>query len=209
MPFYTFFVIRRIPMDGCNFKENNRRRILSVWKLADPPERCNDGLSDVLQYVQIVLNQIFIQAAHCVFNKNASDFKIRAGEWDTQNENERLRHSDHEIKEIVIHPKFLKANLNNDIALLFLKDPVQIADHISPVCLPSKDASFENESCYVTGWGRSQFGREGAFEVQLKKINLPVVPFETCQESLRKTKIGHRFKLHTSFICAGGASGQG
>lgn len=196
-------------MDGCNFKEKNRGRGLSVWRLANSSDGCNDGLSNVLKYIQIVLNEIFFQAAHCMLNKVESDFSIRVGEWDTQNENERLPHSDHKIREIVIHENFSKSNLRNDIALLFLEDSVQVADHINPVCLPPKDASFDNENCFVTGFGKSEFGREGAFEVKMKKIKVPVVPFEICQDNLRKTKLGHRFKLHSSFICAGGASGQG
>lgn len=53
------------------------------------------------------------------------------------------------------------------------------------------------------------FGKEGKYQVILKKIELPVVPFTPCQESLRKTRLGKRFNLHNSFICAGGEPEKG
>ena len=38
----------------------------------------------------------------------------------------------------------------------------------------------------------------------MKKVPLPMVPFQSCQESLRRTRLGQRFTLHNSFVCAGG-----
>ncbi|CAG0925054.1 unnamed protein product [Notodromas monacha] len=38
----------------------------------------------------------------------------------------------------------------------------------------------------------------------LKLIEIPTVPKSTCEEKLRDTRLGPRFKLHPSFICAGG-----
>jgi len=42
----------------------------------------------------------------------------------------------------------------------------------------------------------------------LKKVELPVVPRNDCERSLRKTRLGQYFELHDSFICAGGKKGQ-
>jgi kallikrein len=38
----------------------------------------------------------------------------------------------------------------------------------------------------------------------LKKIDVPIVPFAKCQDELRRTRLGRRFILHESFVCAGG-----
>jgi hypothetical protein len=38
----------------------------------------------------------------------------------------------------------------------------------------------------------------------MKKVSLPMVPFHSCQEKLKATRLGKRFELHNSFICAGG-----
>lgn len=42
----------------------------------------------------------------------------------------------------------------------------------------------------------------------LKKLELPIVPHEQCQEQLRRTRLGNYFVLHHSFICAGGEEGK-
>jgi hypothetical protein len=52
-------------------------------------------------------------------------------------------------------------------------------------------------------WGKDVFGKEGKYQAILKKIELPTVPFAKCQENLRKTRLGRRFQLHSSFMCAG------
>lgn len=57
------------------------------------------------------------------------------------------------------------------------------------------------------GWGKDIFGKTGIYQVILKKIELPVVPFAKCQANLRKTRLGRRFLLNKSFMCAGGEEG--
>lgn len=37
----------------------------------------------------------------------------------------------------------------------------------------------------------------------MKKIELPMVQFNECQERLKSTRLGRRFLLHPSFVCAG------
>jgi kallikrein len=59
-----------------------------------------------------------------------------------------------------------------------------------------------------SGWGKDIHGRNGKYQPILKKIELPIVPFAKCQDSLRNTLLGKRFVLDNSFICAGGESGK-
>ena len=61
---------------------------------------------------------------------------------------------------------------------------------------------------FYLGWGKDLFGKEGKYQTILKKIELPTVPFAKCQDSLRKTRLGRRFILHESFMCAGGEIGK-
>jgi hypothetical protein len=49
-------------------------------------------------------------------------------------------------------------------------------------------------------------GNEGRFQVILKAIELSTVSHDSCQSALRNTRLGKYFKLHESFICAGGTS---
>jgi hypothetical protein len=44
----------------------------------------------------------------------------------------------------------------NDIAMLSLDKPLELNDHVKPVCLPEIDESFaEHPDCWVTGWGQT------------------------------------------------------
>lgn len=96
----------------------------------------------------------------------------------------------------------------NDIALLILDEDVNIAPNIDTVCLPPANFSFDGQRCFASGWGKDLFGQEGKYQVILKKIDLPVVPKNTCENSLRKTRLGRYFRLHDSFVCAGGEKGR-
>lgn len=60
----------------------------------------------------------------------------------------------------------------------------------------------------LTGWGKDLFGKDGKYQVILKKIELPVVPHTQCETAMRGTRLGKRFNLHNSFICAGGEPGK-
>ncbi|XP_058459451.1 uncharacterized transmembrane protein DDB_G0289901-like [Malaya genurostris] len=152
--------------------------------------------------------QVVLTAAHCVQNKQPNEIKIRLGEWDTQTTNEIYDHQDRNVVEIVVHDKFYKGGLFNDVALLFLIKPAEIIDTVNTACLPPQDYNFDLNRCFASGWGKDVFGKEGKYQVILKKIELPVMPFAKCQEALRTTRLGRRFILNKSFICAGGEPGK-
>jgi len=153
---------------------------------------------------------VVLTAAHCVdkFRTNSNELKIRCGEWDTQAQNERYDHQDRKVQSLAIHPEFNGRNLNNDFALLFTSEDFILDSHIDTACLPAADESFEGSTCFATGWGKDQFGAAGQYQVVLKEIDLPVVSFGQCQDSLRTTRLGQKFKLHDSFLCAGGVAGK-
>ncbi|XP_055917330.1 phenoloxidase-activating factor 2-like [Eupeodes corollae] len=151
--------------------------------------------------------EVALTAAHCVFGRKATDFAVRAGEWETNTQNELEPHQNRDVIEMVIHPKYNKNNLFNDVALLFLKSPFDLAQHINTVCLPPPGFVFDFSKCFATGWGKDQF-ENGKYQNILKKIELPIVPSYVCQDNLRKTRLGNYFKLNPSFICAGGERGK-
>lgn len=148
-----------------------------------------------------------ILAAHCVDGKDPKSLTVRLGEWDTQTKKEPLAHFDYAVKDIAMHKSFKKSNLHNDIALLFLAKPVKREPHIRTICLSDHQA-YEGDQCFVSGWGKDSFGKEGKYQVILKKIRVPVMPFALCQARLRSTRLGKWFKLHEGFMCAGGEAGK-
>lgn len=153
--------------------------------------------------------RVIVTAAHCLIKqKNAQNLLVRAGEWDTQSTKEIFPYADRMAQEFIIHPQYYKGGLHNDVALLIVQEPFEMAQHINTICLPAQGATFDGSRCLASGWGKDAFGKQGMFNVILKKIELPIVPRNTCQNSLRTTRLGPNFNLHTSFICAGGEAGR-
>ncbi|XP_033200336.1 phenoloxidase-activating factor 2 isoform X1 [Bombus vancouverensis nearcticus] len=149
-----------------------------------------------------------LTAAHCVQGKQPSELKIRAGEWDTQTKDEIYPHQDRKVEKVIVHENYKAGTLFNDFAILILSEPVNLVDNVDLVCLPERNAVFDNSRCFASGWGRDIFGKEGHYQVILKKVELPIVPRKECQDKLRETRLGKYFRLHETFICAGGEAGK-
>jgi len=147
-----------------------------------------------------------------VNGKHPEELKVRLGEWDTQTPHELYPHQDRFVKRIVVHEAYYAGALFNDVALLFLNEPVKFAPNIDTICLPPAATVnrnlFDGQTCFASGWGKNSFGQDGKYQVILKKIDLPMVPVDRCQSALRRTRLGPHFKLHNSFLCAGGEAGR-
>lgn len=55
--------------------------------------------------------------------------------------------------------------------------------------------------------GKDVFGKAGKYSVILKKVPLGIVEFNKCQRELQQERLGDKFRLDQSFICAGGVEG--
>ncbi|KAM3957646.1 LOW QUALITY PROTEIN: phenoloxidase-activating factor 2-like [Aphomia sociella] len=147
--------------------------------------------------------RVVLTAAHYV--AAAKQLRVRAGEWDTQTIKEIYPYQDRDVEHTEIHKDFNKGNLFYDIALLFLSTPMDMAPNVGVACLPPHGERTEaGTRCFASGWGKDKFGKEGRYQVILKKVEVPVVDRNTCQAQLRKTRLGRHFMLHSSFMCAGG-----
>ena len=159
----------------------------------------------------LVAPGVILTAAHCAaaFQEAPSKLKVRCGEWDTQDTLEPREHQDRHVAALAIHPEFDPRSLANDWALLFTSEEFDLQEHVDTVCLPDPDESFDyEEECFATGWGKDEFGAAGQYQVVLKEIDLPMVAHNVCEASLRTTRLGHRFQLDESFVCAGGVAGK-
>ena len=130
-------------------------------------------------------------------------------------------HQNQKIDSFTLHPVFYdnQRKLYNDIALVHVNKDFDLADpieddylNVAPICLPSfKDENFKTgaDDCFSMGWGK-QTENATEYEVNMKEVaELPIVPNEQCQEALRsKTRLPSIWKLHESFLCAGGIEGK-
>jgi len=178
------------------------------------PKAGSSGTSETVNLYQcggsLIAPGVVLTAAHCVdkFRQNPRELKVRCGEWDTQHQTEPRPHQDRDVSNLEIHPEFEPRNLQNDFAVLFTSQEFELTDHIDTACLPQAGESFDGTTCFATGWGKDKFGAAGNYQVVLKEIDLPVVNHDACQDRLRLTRLGKKFKLHDSFVCAGGVNGK-
>lgn len=153
--------------------------------------------------------QVVMTGAHVAYKYAPGTLIARAGEWDTQTNKERLKAQERLVQDIVVREDFHPKSLRNDIALLRLQQPVELMDHINVICLPRQNEDFDHyKNCVANGWGKEYFGRKGSYAVILKKIEMNIVDFQRCSYLLKQTRLGHWFKLHDSFVCAGGEEGK-
>jgi len=147
---------------------------------------------------------VVLTAAHCLADIPVVDILVRCGEWDTVAD-DPLPYQERSVTIIQVHPCYNSNNLHNDLALLFVVEKFNEEPHIKPACIPQPDTTWPRQECVSNGWGKDKFGAEGKFATVLKKVNLPLVDSQQCQEKLRKnTRLGPFFELHKSFLCAGG-----
>lgn len=181
---------------------------------------------------------VVLTVAHCVHRTPAARLLVRVGQRDIVPSAQsppvvrRDAAQDRRVRRVSVHQHFnaSRYSLHNDVALLFLDAPVQLsAGGVRSVCLaPSAVHTFDRRRCVVSGWGApatatttASVGRRvGAQRVQrerereqrrtrtLKKIVVPVVGRTVCERSLRTTRLGRRYRLHRSFMCAGGEPGR-
>jgi len=156
----------------------------------------------------LVDEKVVLTAAHCVVGKAVTTLLARVGEWDASTDTEIYKSQDILASSVVIHPDYYPPGVFNDIALLVLATPADISQpHIGVSCLPSSSDTFVLDSCTVIGWGKEAFNSPDISSV-LKKTRVPVVAHGYCQTSLQNMKLGPRFRLHESFLCAGGQVNQ-
>nr|CAD7603050.1 unnamed protein product [Timema genevievae] len=91
-----------------------------------------------------------LTAGHCIFFSNPENIKVRAGSLQ-QGKNGTL----HEVAEFVSHPKFdLNLDMDNDIGLIKLKDPLSSNPYVRYVGLPDQgEPTPIGSRLVVAGWG--------------------------------------------------------
>ncbi|XP_035893027.1 phenoloxidase-activating factor 2-like [Anopheles stephensi] len=150
---------------------------------------------------------VALTVAHCVSKKPPSAYIVRAGEWDIRTENEVIANQDSKVKQVLLHDRYNNHH-HFDVALLVLEKPFRPADNVQIICLPPPGLRTPvGTECITGGWGKDRFGDDGTYQEILKRVTLPIIDSTQCERAFQKTRLGLNFKLHNSFLCAGGKKG--
>lgn len=140
--------------------------------------------------------KIIITAAHCVQKFNASAYSVCAGTNFTENCKQNM-----EIANIVEHPKFGKIENDYDIALLFLKKPLNFNKKVKPIALPGRNAVLKKGTmCIVSGWGDTHTVH---YNRHLMGVQVPIVEQKQCKMAYAK-----HGEITSRMICAGFKEGK-
>ena len=95
-----------------------------------------------------------LTASHCVVSGrsvgSASSFEIVVG--DLHRSVNDTTEQKHQVELVIAHPNYDGSSINNDIALMKLRTPVMMNDHVLTACLPNKtDIIAVGSTCFITG----------------------------------------------------------
>ncbi|XP_072429035.1 coagulation factor IX isoform X1 [Chiloscyllium punctatum] len=150
-----------------------------------------------------------VTAAHCF--DTVLPYSVTAGEFDKFKieiwEQKVL------LKKLLIHPQYDPIVYNNDIALLYLSQPVNFSFSIAPICLPNHNLGqllLQNGQVgTVSGWGlTSERSRSSQF---LRRVQLPYIDQKVCIKSTNLTVTDNMFcagyKASNMDACRGDSGG--
>ncbi|KAK4017995.1 hypothetical protein OUZ56_000067 [Daphnia magna] len=168
----------------------------------------NGQTGDYLCAGTIISARFIMTVAHCVRKFQFTLLFVRVGDWDLSGIGEMFPSYDVEVQNTIIHEEFYAGNLQNDIALLQLKFPLDfsIMPHVGTICLPpSSDPIYSD--CIVTGWGQQLStseakGDSSTFSRTLKQTSQTLVTAQFCEKALRPF-LGQFYQLpKKGFVCA-------
>ena len=151
----------------------------------------------------IISPRHILTASHCInANPTSNTFDIIVGEHSTTDSSDGTRH---EICRAVRHPSYNSpTNLNNDYAIVHLKQPIDLGTRATPACLPTSslgDDFLAGKTMTVSGWGTLSSG--GGQPTELHSVNVPGITNDACKAQYGSSRITNEM------LCAGDVANGG
>lgn len=106
------------------------------------------------------------------------------------------------VSDIFVHPEYDAETVDNDIALLKLKQPLKINQFVSPICLPSEDTALATNSlATILGWGKKRNSAVFGTDV-LHQAQVPIADSDDCK------RVYENYFISDNMVCAGYKKGK-
>lgn len=125
--------------------------------------------------------------------------QLSIGEYDLNSVYEPQAHIYKKVHFIATHPDFNSTTFDNDLALLWFREPVKFAPNVIPICISEEENDIVNETGWVTGWG--QLYKDGPISSVLQEVALPIISNQKCEDMFYNA--GYNSTLPNILICAG------
>jgi secreted trypsin-like serine protease len=174
---------------------NEVKRAFWPWMAALVKRNSPNLATGIFCGAVLIHRQWLLTSAHCVQSLSTNEYEVALGVHDLTSDQGDI----YLIRKHVLHPEFNNVNLDNDLALIQLKNatpyPV-IESTISPTI-------EEGTSGIVIGWG--QLSEYGNFAITLQQVTVPIVSNELCQIAFQKDPTN--VNITSNVICAGESEG--
>ncbi|XP_031218412.1 serine protease 55 isoform X2 [Mastomys coucha] len=132
-----------------------------------------------------------LTVAHCFYSQELSpiDLKVKVGTNDLTASSMELQ-----VSTIIRHKGFKRFNMDNDIALLLLAEPLTFDKLTVPICMPLQPTSPSWHECWVAGWGTTNPTDKESISMDLMKVPMRITDWEECLQIFPS--------LTTNMLCA-------
>lgn len=145
-----------------------------------------------------IRTNVVLCAAHCVYNRNTSDFAVRAGSLVRDRGGIIIK-----ALNIIIHESYDPNTFDFDYSLIFLDkyDSSSLKMSIIQLPLSSSDVVADDASLFVSGWGDTyNFFENSRY---LRAVYVPKFSDETCNDTTH-----YNGRITERMICAGYEGGR-
>ncbi|XP_026739093.1 trypsin, alkaline C-like [Trichoplusia ni] len=158
--------------------------LLFTWNWSNYAQSCG-GI--------ILNNRSVLTAAHCPHQDPPNRWRFRVGSTWANNGG-----IVHHINQIIIHPQFVRATFESDIAVLRSATNIVFNNAVAPASIAGSNYNLrDNQVVWAAGWGSTAFG--GSNSPQLRHVQIWTINQAVCRQrySSRDTTISD------NMLCAG------
>lgn len=110
---------------------------------------------------------------------------VRLGDFNYGSNKEDYKPLNVRVDEVIVHPKYVKNSLYDNLALIHLDQSLEFALNIRPACLP-QIPNVAAETVSMTGWPFKLYSVPRSMrykqDMTLRKYNMKPIDFEECQK---------------------------